>query len=88
MTIDGACQKKCVDWNGEFRCPSCGKLLVPICVNLGVFADNKLYCGRDFPDDCSKFGCPKYCYVYWSELKNYRNYGRFEPDKEEPEKRE
>jgi len=34
------------------------------CVNIGKTVDlqagrEKYYCVRDFPEDCSKFGCPK-----------------------------
>lgn len=34
------------------------------CVNIGKSVDlkagkEKYYCVRDFPEDCSKFGCPK-----------------------------
>jgi len=36
-----------------------------VCVNLGKVADletgfEEYYCTHDFPEDCSKFGCPKY----------------------------
>lgn len=68
---------KCIDFNGEFRCPGCRILLVPACVNLGkvkVGKEEKLYCSREFPQDCSEYGCPKYSYVGW--LERYRMSGR------------
>ena len=70
---------KCIDFDKEFKCPSCRKLLVPVCVNLGTVRpkgakDDRLYCSRDFPEDCSQYGCPKYMYVGW--LENYRETGR------------
>jgi hypothetical protein len=70
-----AFKKDCIDFNGEFNCPKCKALLIPVCVNLGM-ADGKFYCVRNFPDDCSKFGCPKLIYVYWEELVKYRLYGK------------
>jgi hypothetical protein len=36
----------------------------------------KFYCGRNFPEDCSKYGCPKYIFVSWSELERFRQIGR------------
>jgi hypothetical protein len=71
-----AFERKCINFNDEFNCPSCGKLLVPVCVNLGMIGE-KFYCGRNFPEDCSKYGCPKYNFVYWRELENYRLTGSF-----------
>lgn len=71
--VDG----KCINFNDEFRCPGCRKLLVPVCVNLGavkVGEEQKLYCGHNFPEDCSQFGCPKYSYVGW--LERYRMSGK------------
>ena len=71
--------KKCINFNDEFRCPKCRQLLVPVCVNLGtvkVGKETKLYCSRNFPDDCSKYGCPKYSYVWWLEC--YRETGKLE----------
>ncbi|MBA7624522.1 hypothetical protein ES703_31931 [subsurface metagenome] len=86
---------KCINFNDEFHCPGCRKLLVPVCVNLGTIKAGKgaltpeearkysagefrgkleLYCSRNFPPDCSKYGCPKYSYVGW--LERYRQTGR------------
>jgi hypothetical protein len=66
-----AFERKCINFNDEFNCPSCRKLLVPVCVNLGMVGD-KFYCVRNSPEDCSQYGCPAYRYVYWRELENYR----------------
>ncbi|MEM2618665.1 MAG: hypothetical protein QW356_04175 [Candidatus Hadarchaeales archaeon] len=55
---------KCIDFDKEFECPNCNTLLVPVCINLGTIGgrkDDKLYCSRNFPVDCS----PKYTYVGW-----------------------
>lgn len=74
--VDG----KCINFNDEFRCSECHALLVPVCVNLGRITvgkeEEKLYCSRNFPDDCSKYGCPKYSYVGW--LEHYRLTGKLE----------
>lgn len=72
-----AVEKGCINFNNEFRCPNCGKLLVPVCVNLGVVRvgnKEKLYCARGFPDDCTQYGCPKYIFVDW--LERYRKTGK------------
>ncbi|MEM2582248.1 MAG: hypothetical protein QXD09_05535 [Candidatus Caldarchaeum sp.] len=76
-----AFERRCIDFDREFHCPCCGKLLVPVCVNLGLIKlkgeeECKLYCNRNFPDDCSQYGCPKYNHVYWEQLEHYRLYGR------------
>jgi hypothetical protein len=70
-----AFEKKCINFNEEFNCPSCKMLLVPVCVNLGMVGE-KFYCSRNFPENCSEYGCPKYVYVYWKELENYRLFGK------------
>jgi len=70
-----AFKRKCINFDGEFKCPSCGRLLVPVCVNLGMVGE-KFYCSRNFPENCSEYGCPKYNYVHWQELENYRLTGR------------
>jgi len=80
-----AFDKKCIDFDGEFQCPECKVLLVPICVNLGM-VEEKFYCsGRRFGLSCSE---PEYKivrkYVYWEELANYRLTGRLKPSKRRP----
>jgi hypothetical protein len=73
--IEFVIEKKCINFNEEFRCPNCKALLIPICINLGMVKD-KFYCNHNFPDDCTKFGCPKYSYMNWKELQNYRLFGK------------
>jgi len=39
------------------------KAFVVVCINLGQaknLAGFQYYCMRDYPEDCSKYGCPKY----------------------------
>jgi len=67
--------KKCIDFNGELRCPECNTWLYPVCVNLGMVG-KKFYCTHKFPKNCKEFGCPKYHYVRWVELETYRLTGR------------
>jgi len=79
-----AFDKKCIDFDGEFRCPECKVLLVPVCVNLGMCRskdEGQFYCsGRRFGLSCSE---PEYkivrSYVYWEELANYRLTGQLYP---------
>jgi hypothetical protein len=63
--------KKCINLNEEFKCPRCKTPLFPVCVNLGMLENKRFYCGHDFPEDCSAFGCPKYIYVAWKELQRW-----------------
>jgi len=59
------CKKKCIDLSKQIICPKCEATLIPVCVNLGIIDKTSFYCLHNFPEDCSKFGCPKYNYVAW-----------------------
>jgi len=63
-----AYEKKCINFNGEFSCPSCRTILYPVCINLGMIRNKRFYCYRGFPENCQEYGCPKYIYVDWKEL--------------------
>lgn len=60
------------------------RLLHPteVCVNLGeaksvLTGKRRFYCNRDFPKDCSAFGCPKRMplnEIWLKDLKKTENY--------------